>query len=97
MPQIPMGRGAEIRKAYEDAGVTRTRFAQLAGVPAKAVTNATTDGRAVSRPMAMRIARALNNLSRSEKWTADRIFEPTPGQEAADKAEGQAAAVKGAA
>lgn len=97
MPQIPMGRGAEIRKAYEDAGVTRTRFAQLAGVPAKAVTNATTDGRAVSRPMAMRIARALNALARSEEWTADRIFAAPAGQAAADEAEGQAAAVRGAA
>lgn len=96
MPRIPTGRGAEIRKAYEDAGIARARFAELAGVLAKTVTNATTDGRSVSRPMAVRIARALNALQPAEKWSADRIFAPA-GQEATDEAPGEAEEIRGAA
>lgn len=110
MPPVPRHRGIEVRRAYENAGLTREQFTSYAeDVTPKQLTDLTRGGRWVSRSLAARVAHALNQIQSSVHWTADRIFdehaaeqaEPgqdaSAGQAAADKAEGQALKVKGAA
>lgn len=81
MPAVTADTGADIRRAYEDAGLSRQAFAALADVPPKTITNVTSGGRC-SRSTAARIARALNEaykrLGVTTEWTADVVLGKRP-------------------
>ncbi|MBB3666385.1 MULTISPECIES: helix-turn-helix domain-containing protein [Prauserella salsuginis group] len=81
MPAVPTDTGADIRRAYEDAGLSRQAFAALADVPPKTITNVTSGGHC-SRSTAARIAHALNQararLGLVRDWTPDRVLGKRP-------------------
>lgn len=67
--------GAEIRRAYEDAGLHRDQFAELSDQKPKTITDVCSGGRPLSRFRAARIAKALNQIQEDVTWDADRIFD----------------------
>lgn len=73
MPLVPTARGAQIREAYESSGLSRRGFATRSEVPDKSITNITSGG-ICSRPRAVRIARALNEVEGTTRWTAEMLF-----------------------
>lgn len=85
MPDVTTTTGADIRRAYEDAGLSRRAFAALADVPPKTLTNITSGG-PCSRNAAARIAHALNEARAarglSAGWTPEHVLDagPTPSR-----------------
>lgn len=81
MPDVTTTTGADIRRAYADAGLSRQAFAALADVPPKTLTNITSGG-LCSRSTAARIAHALNK-ARTERglpagWTPEHVLDAGP-------------------
>lgn len=82
--------GPAIRRAYEDMGLSREKFAELVELEPKTITNATAPkGGVLSRPAAARIAKVIG-------WEiGDVVVEDSPG--AGEAAEAEAGAAEAAA
>ncbi len=78
MPRVSLSIGQQIRQDYADAGLSRSEFAELIGIPPSTLTNITA-GSWCSRHNAALIAHGLNTVRQrvgltGDEWTPERVL-----------------------